>query len=718
MSMPFRKYKPYPHVELADRTWPDTRITRAPIWTSVDLRDGNQALDPPMDGKRKRRMFELLLSVGFKEIEVGFPAASELEFDFMRMLARQDLIPDDVTAMVLTQARRELIERTFESLNGLPRAIVHLYNSTSETQRRVVFGLDRAGVRDIAVNGAKWCRELAEQRPDQDIRFEYSPESFSATEPEYALEVCEAVMDVFEPTPERKLILNLPATVELSTPNLHADVIEWFGRNISRRDSVIISLHPHNDRGAAVAATELALMAGADRVEGTLFGNGERTGNVDIVTLALNMMAQGVDPVLDFSNLEGVRKEAEYCNRLPVHERHPYAGELVFTAFSGSHQDAINKGIQAMDLADETATWDVPYLPIDPRDIGARYDDAVRVNSQSGKGGVAYLMRAENELILPRLLQIEFTRMVQREVEKTGAEITAQRLNQMFRAEYLNLAEATLITHEVSSDDSQHVSVLRARLRYRDRAVISIDGTGSGTLAAFIDALERVLGTSIRVRDYSQQTLSDGTDARAMSYVKLTIGNETAWGIGEDTDTAKANFDAILSAVSRIPNAWDRLVVDEDEAHLTPLKVEFAKALEELDRSQTHTILMLGDYRIETHNDETQVTATIRSGSASEVSISGAGHGTIEAFVDAVEKHYDVAVAVLDYTQATLRKGTDAVATSRMELSVGNSTVHGVADNEDTVRANFQAILNGVARGMQIESTAARGQRVEPSAIV
>jgi 2-isopropylmalate synthase len=696
--MPFHKYKPYPNVELPSRSWPDTRIVKAPIWTSVDLRDGNQALDPPMDTKRKRRMFQLLLSVGLREIEVGFPAASEIEFEFMRMLAQEELIPSDVVPMVLTQARPELIERTFESLDGIPRAIVHLYNSTSETQRRVVFGLDRAGVRDIAVEGAKLCRELAERRSDQEIRFEYSPESFTATELDYALEVCEAVMDVFEPTPDRKLVLNLPATVELSTPNLYADSIEWFCRNVSRRDSAIISVHPHNDRGTAVAATELALMAGAERVEGTLFGNGERTGNVDIVTLALNMMAQGVDPILEFHNLEEVRKEAEYCNRLPVHERHPYAGELVFTAFSGSHQDAINKGIQAMDLGDQTAIWDVPYLPIDPRDIGARYDDAVRVNSQSGKGGVAYLMRSENELILPRLLQIEFTRTVQREVEETGEEITAQRLYEMFRAEYMNRSEATLITHEVSSDDSQHVSVLQARLRYRDRAVIAMNGHGNGTLAAFTDALQGILGARVRVRDYSQQTLSDGADARAMSYVKLSIGNDTAWGAGEDTDTAKANFDAVLSAVGRIPNAWDQLVVDDSHSHLSPLQVEFTKALEEIGVSQEHVDLTLGDYSVETREHDTRVTMSVHGGDGSTVSIAGEAQGTIEAFVDGLEKHFATAIEVCDYAQATLRRGTDAIATSRMELSVGGTSVYGVADDEDTVRANLQAILNGVGQ--------------------
>ncbi len=558
--MPFHKYRPYPQVELADRTWPDKRITAAPIWASVDLRDGNQALDPPMDVGRKRRMFNLLVGeVGFKEVEVGFPAAAEAEFQFMRALVEEELVPEDVTVMVLTQAREELIRRTFESLDGLPRAIVHLYNSTSTTQRRVVFGLDRAGVRDIAVEGAKLCRELAERRPDQDIRFEYSPESFTATEPEYALEVCEAVMDVFEPTPERKLILNLPATVELSTPNLYADVIEWFCRNVSRRDCVIVSLHPHNDRGTAVAATELALMAGAERVEGTLFGNGERTGNVDVVTLALNLMTQGVDPELDFSRINAIRRDVEYCNRMPVHERHPYVGDFVYTAFSGSHQDAIKKGMEAMrGLPDhKNAVWDVPYLPFDPEDIGRNYDEAVRVNSQSGKGGVAYIMRAEHDLELPRLLQIEFTRAVQREVDASGAEITAEQLIKLFRREYMEHREAKLIAHEISSDDQGHSSTLSATLEHGGET-IEIEGSGSGTVAAFVAALEGLLRVRIKVRDYAQQTLSDGTDAKAISYVKLSIGDDTTWGVGEDTDTAKANFDAILSAVSRVSGSWAR----------------------------------------------------------------------------------------------------------------------------------------------------------------
>jgi 2-isopropylmalate synthase len=718
MTMPFRKYRPYPPVELADRTWPDTRITKAPIWTSVDLRDGNQALDPPMDIKRKRRMFDLLLDVGFNEIEIGFPAASEVEFEFTRTLEREDLIPDGVSVMVLTQARSALIRRTFDSLDGLPRAIVHLYNSTSTTQRRVVFGLDRDGIRDIAVEGAKLCRELAEQRPDQDIRFEYSPESYTATEPDFALEICEAVMDVLEPTPDRKLILNLPATVELSTPNLYADMIEAFCRNISRRDSLTISLHPHNDRGTAVAATELALMAGADRVEGTLFGNGERTGNVDIITLALNLMAQGVDPGLNFSNLEEVRKEAEYCNRLPVHERHPYAGELIFTAFSGSHQDAIHKGMQAMST-DPGAVWDVPYLPIDPKDVGTKYDDAVRVNSQSGKGGVAYLMRAEHDLVLPRLLQIEFTRMVQREVEETGEEITAERLIKLFRSEY-NSSKVRVVTHEVSADDTRHVSVVHASLQYLDRAPFAISGSGNGTIAAFTEGIEQVLGLKIRVRDYSQQTLSDGTDAKAMSYVKLSIGDDMAWGVGEDTDTAKANFDAILSAVSRIPHALDRFAIQtsDDEVAMTPLQLEFTRALQQITPSSGPRLSLVTYSVNATGPEQAQVTATVATPDGEQIQFAGTGVGTIAAFVDALRQHFDASIDILDYAQQILLQGTEASAISTMTLSAFGSVCHGVAEDRDTVRANFEAILDAVGRavlGAESPTRATPLERAKPA---
>jgi len=728
MTMPFHKYRPYPDVELADRTWPGTRITTAPTWTSVDLRDGNQALDPPMDVKRKRRMFKLLADdVGFKEIEVGFPSASKSEFDFMRMLVDEGLVPDDVTIMVLTQAREELIRRTFESLEGLPRAIVHLYNSTSTTQRRVVFRMDREGVKRIAVEGAKHCRELAEQRPDQDIRFEYSPESFTATEPEYALEVCEAVMDVFEPTPQRRLILNLPATVELSTPNLYGDVIEWFCRNVSRRDSVIVSLHPHNDRGTAVAATEFGLMAGAQRVEGTLFGNGERTGNVDIVTLALNMMVQGIDPGLDLSRINHVRKEVEHCNRMPVGERHPYVGDLVYTAFSGSHQDAIKKGMEAMPAGDD-AVWDVPYLPFDPMDIGRNYDEAMRVNSQSGKGGVAYIMRAEHDLELPRLLQIEFTRLVQRQLDETGEEMTPEALIKLFRREYIERREVTLLSHQTSVNDSQHVSSVAARLGYGDRPPIAIEGSGNGTISAFVSALEALLGIRIKVRDYAQQTLSDGTDAKAITYVKVSIGDDTTWGVGEDTDTAKANFDAILSAVSRVANSWEPLERAAGSEADMPSELQFAFMAAVKDVFVRHSdlpadhglfereplaqeVLRLEDAISQqrranvvghavTSDDarSTQnITVTVRVDER-DVEIKGVGNGTISAFVDALERWLAVSIEVNDFAQQTLSIGTGARAISCIGAAVEGETAWGIAVGTDTVTANFHAILSAVSR--------------------
>ncbi len=707
MTMPFRKYRPYPPVELSDRTWPDTRLTAAPIWTSVDLRDGNQALDPPMDVDRKRRLFNVLVdSVGLKEIEVGFPSSAEAEFEFMRLLATEQLVPDDVTVMVLTQAREELIRKTFESLEGLPGAIVHLYNSTSTTQRRVVFGLDRDGVREIAVEGAKLCRELAERRPDQDIRFEYSPESFTATEPDYALEVCESVMDVFEPTPERKLILNLPATVELSTPNLYADVIEWFCRNVSRRDSVIVSLHPHNDRGTAVAATELALMAGAERVEGTLFGNGERTGNVDLVTLALNLMTQGVDPELDFSHINSVRRDVEFCNRMPIGERHPYVGDLVYTAFSGSHQDAIKKGMEAMrELPDpETAVWDVPYLPFDPKDIGRNYDEAVRVNSQSGKGGVAYIMRAEHDLELPRLLQIEFTRTVQREVDVSGTEISAAQLIKLFRREYMEHGDATLVSHSVVSNDKDHLSALDATLQYRSE-LVPITGTGNGTIAAFVAAIENLLDVKIKIRDYAQQTLSDGTDAKAISYIKLSIGDDTTWGVGEDTDTAKANFDAILSAVTRVPGAWGRIeAVGPGKSHISsPLKIEFRKLVQPLrDRDEDFFPIALIDYAIGPPPDGEEgrwhIEATIALGDRPAERIDGSGNGAISAFVAALESRLGTSIEIQEYAQQTLSEGTDAFAVTYVWIEVGDETAWGMAEHADTVSANLNAILSALGR--------------------
>src|ERR671910_110753 len=453
--MPVQKYRPFQPVNLPDRKWPSRVIEKPPQWCSVDLRDGNQALPEPMSAARKLRMFKKLCQMGFKQIEVGFPSASQTDFDFVREIIEQDLIPDDVTIQVLTQAREPLIERTFESIEGAPRAIVHLYNSTSTLQRRVVFGLDRNGITAIATDAARLCLKLAETMGDTEVRFEYSPESYTGTELDYALEVCSAVIDVWQPTPDWPAVINLPATVEMATPNVYADSIEWMSRNLPRRDSVVLSLHPHNDRGTAVAAAEFGVMAGADRVEGTLFGNGERTGNVDLVTLGLNLFSQGIDPQIDFSDIDDIRRTVEYCNQLGVHERHPYGGDLVYTAFSGSHQDAINKGFKALEADAQAAgtpvdqmPWAVPYLPIDPKDVGRSYEAVIRVNSQSGKGGVAYLMKTEHALDLPRRLQIEFSQVVQRVTDSSGGEIDAGQLWSIFSAEYLTKGPVRLVGHE------------------------------------------------------------------------------------------------------------------------------------------------------------------------------------------------------------------------------------------------------------------------------
>jgi 2-isopropylmalate synthase len=546
MPMPFHRYRPYPRVELPDRTWPDRRLERAPKWVSVDLRDGNQALVNPMDSERKRRMFELLLEVGFDEIEVGFPSASKTDYDFVRVLVDEDLIPDDVTIVVLTQARQELIERTMEALAGVPRAIVHLYNSTSELQRRVVFRSDREGIKCLAVQGARWCRDLAAPL-EGDVRFQYSPESFTGTEPDYALEVCEAVMDVFEPTPERKLILNLPATVELSTPNLYADVIEWFDRSVKGRDSIILSLHPHNDRGCAVAATELALMAGGERVEGTLFGNGERTGNVDLVTLALNLLTQGVDPGLELGDIDRVRAIVEECNELPVHPRHPYAGELVYTAFSGSHQDAIKKGFDAMERTDGEL-FEVPYLLIDPHDVGRTYEAVIRVNSQSGKGGVAYVMSRDHSLDLPRGLQVEFAQAVQRITDAEGGELSSARLYETFEQEYLTYDEPlVLLSYQLASGDDDRVE---ATVRWRGEERV-VAGVGNGPIAAFVTALREGLGVPVQVRDYHEHALGAGAGASAAAYVEADVDEDVTWGVGIHSSIVTASLRAVSSAVNR-----------------------------------------------------------------------------------------------------------------------------------------------------------------------
>jgi 2-isopropylmalate synthase len=547
--MPFDKYRPFLPLALPDRTWPSRQLDKAPTWCSVDLRDGNQALIDPMDPARKRRMFEALVAMGFKEIEVGFPSASQPDFDFCRLLIEEDLIPDDVTIQVLVQCRTELVERTYEALRGAPRAVVHFYNSTSTLQRRVVFGLDRAGVIDIAVKAARLVRELEQHAGETDIRYEYSPESFTGTEVDFAVEICEAVMDVIEPTVDRKLILNLPATVEMYTPNIYADVIEWFHRTIRDRDKIILSLHPHNDRGCAVAAAELGLLAGADRVEGTLFGNGERTGNVDLVTMAMNLFTQGVDPRLDLTDMDSLRRLAEYCNRLPVHPRHPYVGDLVYTAFSGSHQDAIKKGLDA--IGSDPDVWEVPYLPIDPKHVGRTYEAVIRVNSQSGKGGVAYIMKAEHGFDLPRRLQVEFSKSIQHITEDTGTEISPLEMWDSFERDYLNEHGAIrLLSHETTTTDKGSRIVAQMLVDGTHRTV---HGEGNGPIAAFVHGLARELGFSFDVIDYLEHAITAGSDAAAVAYVEVRHENgEVRWGVGRDESILNASLKGVVSAVNRI----------------------------------------------------------------------------------------------------------------------------------------------------------------------
>ena len=556
-QMPFQKYQRFVPVVLRDRTWPDRVIDQAPLWCSVDLRDGNQALIDPMDPQRKRRMFDALVKMGFKEIEVGFPSASQPDFDFVRQLIEDDLIPDDVTIQVLVQSRQELIERTYECLRGAPRAIVHFYNSTNPLQREVVFNLDKAGIVDIAVNAARLCTKLEHTLPGTDVRYEYSPESFTLTEPEFALEVCHAVMDVIEPTPERPLILNLPATVECYTPNVYADVIEWFGRNVRNRDSVIISLHPHNDRGTATAAAELGVMAGADRVEGTLFGNGERTGNVDVVNLAINLFVNGVDPHLDISDIDALRRTAEYCNRLPVHPRHPWVGDLVYTAFSGSHQDAIKKGFEALaKKADANGgdypEWGVPYLPLDPKHLGRSYEAVIRVNSQSGKGGVAYVMKTEHGFDLPRRLQIEFSKTIQHLTEDLGTEISPVVMWEAFQSEYLDAEPRfRLLSHESRSDSATGRTTMTAQLTI-DGAPQTISGEGNGPIDAFVRALRAGVGATLDVTDYAEHAIGTGSEAAAVAYVETTSpGHGVLWGVGTDPNTSTASLRAVLNAHER-----------------------------------------------------------------------------------------------------------------------------------------------------------------------
>jgi 2-isopropylmalate synthase len=553
LTDPSKKYRAFEPLKLHDRRWPSRLIEKPPIWCSVDLRDGNQALVEPMGPERKLRMFKTLVRMGYKEIEVGFPSASQTDFDFVRELIEKDLIPSDVTIQVLTQAREHLIKRTYESLLGAKRAIVHVYNSTSTLQRRVVFGLDMAGIKAIATDGAKLVRDLAAAQPgDTDFVFQYSPESFTGTEIDYAIEVCEAVMDVWQPTPERKCILNLPATVEMATPNIYADQIEYFCRSMTRRDRAIVSLHPHNDRGTGVAAAELGVMAGADRIEGTLFGNGERTGNVDLVTLGLNLYSQGVHPGIDFSDINELVRTAEYCNQLPVHPRHPYGGDLVFTAFSGSHQDAIKKGFAAMKQSN-SGQWEVPYLPIDPRDLGRDYEAVIRINSQSGKGGVAYILEADYGLQLPRRLQMEFSACVQDIADKTGKEISPETIWKSFNDEYLGIDRPfKFIDHRTQSD--AHASEIRhmtARLK-RDGNEFELTGRGNGPIDAFMDGLRREAGIELKVVDYREHSVGQGADATAVAYIETRAPNgASVFGVGMDPNIVKASLKAIVSAANR-----------------------------------------------------------------------------------------------------------------------------------------------------------------------
>ena len=564
-GMPTRKYVPFQdqiRVELPDRTWPDQVMTKAPRWCAVDLRDGNQALIDPMDPERKLKMFQLLVRMGFKEIEVGFPSASQTDFDFCRQLIEGGHIPDDVTIQVLTQCRDHLIERTFDAITGSKQAIVHFYNSTSVLQRRVVFNTDQDGIVDIALQGARLIKKLEETIPDTTIYYEYSPESYTGTELEFAARICNEVIDIIDPTPDHKMIINLPATVEMASPNVYADSIEWMIRNIERRDSVVVSLHPHNDRGEGVAAAELGYLAGADRIEGCLFGNGERTGNVDLVTLGMNLFSQGIDPEIDFSQMDEIRRTVEYCNQLPVHPRHPWGGDLVYTAFSGSHQDAIKKGFEDMEVRAKAAgadingiDWGVPYLPIDPHDIGRTYEAVVRVNSQSGKGGVAYLLKSEHGLDLPRRLQVEFSQVVQRKTDTEGGEVSGSELWQVFGDEYLHA--------EVEGERWGRFFPVRSTITGSDDGVdhiestildngveMTIEGRGNGPIAAFVDALSSI-GVDVRVLDYAEHALSAGGDARAAAYVECAIGERVLWGVGLHESIVKASLRAILSAVNR-----------------------------------------------------------------------------------------------------------------------------------------------------------------------
>jgi len=549
MDNPTDKYSAYKPVDLFNREWPSNSIKKAPIWCSVDLRDGNQALIEPMGSERKNRMFSLLCKLGFKEIEVGFPSASKTDYDFVRDLIENKKIPSDVNIQVLTQAREELIIKTFESLKGASKGIIHFYNSTSTLQRKVVFNQDKDGVKKIATDAAELIKKLALENSDTEWTFEYSPESFTGTELEYAREVCDNVVEILKPVSKNKIIINLPATVEMSTPNIYGDQIEWMSKNLKNRNDICLSLHPHNDRGTAVAASEFGIMAGADRVEGTLFGNGERTGNVDIVTIALNMLTQGIEPNLDFSNINSVMREVEYCNQLPVHPRHPYAGDLVFTAFSGSHQDAIKKGFQAIKKSNDPK-WEVPYLPIDPADLGRNYEAVVRINSQSGKGGVAFLLEKDHGVSLPRRLQISLSQRIQKLADDTGKEISSSQIWDIFEKKYLQpINNYSYIKHSSSSKDDLHKLELTMNMNNEET---TIQGSGNGPIDSFVNGLSEKIGVEIKVADYHQTAISSGSDAKAAAYIELEKDGKTFWGVGIHPNTTRASFDAIIVGLSKL----------------------------------------------------------------------------------------------------------------------------------------------------------------------
>ena len=545
-----KKYKPFSSVELRDRTWPDKKITKAPIWCSVDLRDGNQALIEPMGHEKKVKMFELLCSLGFKEIEIGFPAASQTDYDFVRYLIEEKKIPNDVTIQVLTQSRQHIIEKTFESLIGIDKAIVHFYNSTSALQRKVVFDDDEEGIKKIAIDGALLIKELSKKYNKTNWRFEYSPESFTGTEVDFAAEVCNEVVNILKPCSDEKIIINLPATVEMSSPNVYGDQIEWMIRNLDNREDVIVSLHPHNDRGTAVGAAEIGVMAGADRVEGTLFGNGERTGNVDIVTLALNLLTQGVDPELELNNINHVIREVEYCNQLPVHPRHPYAGDLVFTAFSGSHQDAIKKGLSAISQSNNPY-WEVPYLPIDPSDLGRTYEAVVRINSQSGKGGIAYILEKDHGVSLPRRLQISLSTKIQKVADETGKELLSHEIWDIFDKNFIQGPnKAELISFELNTIDGGNDSIkVEAKLKQNK---LEFSGSGNGPIDAMIQEINEKMGLNLSVTDYHQHSLGTGSDAKAVAYIEVSDGNKTRWGVGIDENTIRASLKAIMIGFDKI----------------------------------------------------------------------------------------------------------------------------------------------------------------------